>query len=606
LRKRIALIVLCGMAVAAPSAAASTRPERALRRAESVLRGHAVKTGFEATPALKELAAGMPSLEGRDRRRARRLLARPLAAGTRSGDVDFTEASHDPPLCSAHFCIHWVDTGADAPPPASTLGDGVPDYIRTMSQVFEHVHAVENGQWGWRAPRSDGGMGGDHGKVDVYVKDVGGEGIYGYSAPDPDQTGNSQHAYLVMDNDYRQAQFPHYTSYLAPMQVTAAHEYNHVLQFTYDVYQDTWFLESTAVWAEDAVYDDVNDYLSYLGPWSRMTDVPLTTFDELDQSDPLNLKVYGDAVFPRWIQSHYGAGLIRAAWERSTGTIPASFAPATYDAVLHERGSSFFDAFARFAADTAEWRSAAGPFHDRDAALWPDVTRAPQRALAPGGGSIADDLDHTSYVLANVAPTSDARIKLVGSLPKGTAGALALVGRAGPATTGAVQVALTKLRHGGSGSVTLANPRRFSRITAVLVNADSDPAGYSRTTGAWVYRHDHQAVSARVSNRFAPLRLRGATPAAGARVSPRTRVVFHFSAPVSRGSLRSIRLRDSYGKRVHVRVKRSRDGKRITLVPRHRLDRGRRYELELGSSIEDRDANRLAASARSWTFVTRG
>jgi hypothetical protein len=607
LLKRIALIVLCGMTVAAPCAAASARPERVLHKAEATLRGHYVKTGFEATPALKELAVKLPSLDGRDRARARRLLARPLTtAGTRSGDVNFTGVSHDPPFCSAHFCIHWVDDGADAPPPLSSSGDGVPDYIRTMSQVFEHVRAVENGRLGWRSPRTDGRMGGQDDKVDVYVKDIGGQGIFGYSAPDPGQRGNSQHAYLVMDNDYSHAQFPRYTTYLAPMQVTAAHEYNHVLQFTYDVFQDTWFMESTAVWAEDEVYDGVNDYLAYLTSWSRMSHVPLTAFDELDQTDPMNYKAYGDAVFTRWLAKRHGAALIRTAWERSTGTIPASFAPGAYDVALHARGSSFFQAFARFAADTAEWRSPSGSFRDRDSLLWPDLARASERSLAPGSRALRGNLDHTSYVLADVTPTSDARIKLVGSLPRGTAGALALVGRVGPEATGTAQVALTKLRHGGSGSVTLANPGRFSRITAVLVNADSDPNGYSQSTGAWAYAHERQAVSARVSNRFAPLRLRGATPAAGARVSPRARVVLRFSAALSKRSLRSIRLRDSHGKRVRVRVKRSRDGRRVTLVPRHPLEPDERYEVELGSRILDVDANPLAGAARrGFTFRTR-
>ncbi|MFL5779820.1 MAG: Ig-like domain-containing protein [Thermoleophilaceae bacterium] len=593
------------MSVAAPCAAASPRAERVLHKAESTLRGHSVDSGREATPALKELAVKLPSLHGADRRRARRLLARPLAAGTRSGDIDFTVASHDPPFCSAHFCIHWVDTGADAPPSYSSLGDGVPDYIRTMSEVFEHVHAVENGQLGWREPRSDGGQGGDYGKVDVYVKDVGGRGIYGYSAPDPGQGGNSQHAYLVMDNDYSQAQFRRYSDYLAPMEVTAAHEYNHVLQFAYDVYAESWFMESCAVWAEDYVYDDVNDYVAYLTYWARMSQVPLTAFNELDQSDPTNYKAYGDGVFPRWLVSRYGPGLIRSAWERSAGTTPASFAPATYDAVLHGRGTSFFQAFARFAVDSAEWRSSNGPFHDSDSPLWPDVARVPERALAPGSGTVSDDLDHTSYVLAAVRPTSDARIKLVGKLPSGTAGALALVGRTGPATSGPVQVALTPLPNGGAGTVTLANPGRFSRITAVVVNADWDSHGFSRTTGAWTYSRDHQPVAARVSNRFAPLRLRGASPAAGARVSSKARVVLRFSAALSHAGARSIRLRDSHGKRVGVRVKRSRGGRRVTLVPKHPLAAGGPYVVRVGPGVADVDANPLE-SPREWSFRVRG
>ncbi|HKP91339.1 MAG TPA: Ig-like domain-containing protein [Thermoleophilaceae bacterium] len=606
MRKRIALIALCGLTVAAPSAAASARAERALHKAESTLRGHSAKPGADATLALKELAVRLPSLHGRDRTRARRLLERPLTtAGTRSGDVDFTGATHDPPLCSAHFCIHWVDEGADAPPAVSSGGDGVPDYIRTMSQVFEQVHAVENGRLGWRAPRSDGRTGGQGDRVDVYIKDVGSQGIFGYSAPDPGQHGNSQHAYLVMDNDYSRSQFARYANYLAPMQVTAAHEYNHVLQFTYDVFQDSWFMESTAVWAEDVVYPDVNDYLAYLNSWSLMSDVPLTAFDELDQTDPVNLKAYGDAAFARWVDSHYGAGVIRAAWERSTATIPASFAPGAYDAALNAHGSSFFQAFARFAADTAEWRSSAGPFRDGDSALWPDLRRASPRRLAPGSGVLEGRLDHTAYVLADVRPTPDPRIKLVGSLPRGTAGALALVGRVGPEATGRVEVALKRLPRGGGGSVVLARPGRFSRVTAVIVNADSDPNGFSQTTGAWAYANDRQAVRARVSNRFAPLKLTAATPAAGARVSRKARVVLNFSAALDRGSLRSIRLRDSRGKRVRVRVKRSHDGRRVTLVPREPLDPGERYELELGSSIVDRDMNPLAAPARGWTFVTR-
>ena len=60
----------------------------------------------------------------------------------------------------------------------------------------------------------------------------------------------------MLDNDYDPSQFPGYTDPLAPMQVTAAHEYNHVLQYDYDAFQDTWMFESTATWAEEKVFDD--------------------------------------------------------------------------------------------------------------------------------------------------------------------------------------------------------------------------------------------------------------------------------------------------------------------------------------------------------------
>jgi hypothetical protein len=474
-------------------------------------------------------------------------------------------------------------------------------YVQAVNVVFENVYNVENVQMGWKTPIPDGTRGGDS-RTDVYIKNIGPEGIFGYAAPE--QGSVSSYAYLVMDDDYAHAQFPRYTSYLEPMEVTAAHEYNHVLQFGYDVFQDTWFLESTAVWMEDVVYDDVNDYLSYVGPWTQITQVPMTSFDELDETDPMNVKAYGDAVWERWVQSHYGQRVIRNAWERSTSTIPASFAPGALDAALHARGSSFFGAFTRFAADSAEWRSTVGPFHDRDAALWPDVQRASQRTLAPGADPISGQLDHTTFALVDVAPTHDARVKLVGSFPDGTAAALALVGRRGPDDSGTVEVALRRLPHGGSGSIALDDPGRFSRITAVLVNADTRPHGYSGTTGDWNFLRDGQAVKAHVSNRFAPLRLAGRSPGPGARVGRSARVVLRFSAAVDRRSLDLLRLRDSGGKRVAVKAVRDRGGTRVTLVPRKRLRGGARYSVSLGARIVDVDRNPLVG-AHGWSFKTR-
>src|SRR5206468_2337700 len=83
-------------------------------------------------------------------------------------------------------------------------------------------------------------------------------------------------------------------------------EYNHVLQFGYDFAQDTWMFEATAVWMEDRVYNDVNDYLQYMAPWAQLSFLPITQFDANDQTDPYNIKVYGDSVLNRWIDSPYG------------------------------------------------------------------------------------------------------------------------------------------------------------------------------------------------------------------------------------------------------------------------------------------------------------
>ena len=46
--------------------------------------------------------------------------------------------------------------------------------------------------------------------------------------------------------------------------MTAAHEFFHAIQFAYDVAEDLWFMEGTATWVEDEVYDAINDNLQFL------------------------------------------------------------------------------------------------------------------------------------------------------------------------------------------------------------------------------------------------------------------------------------------------------------------------------------------------------
>ena len=181
------------------------------------------------------------------------------------------------PACAGHFCVHWVAKGLDAPAKVdvdgSADGDGVPDYVERVLAIGAQVRMVENGQLGWREPRSDGRRGGRRGMTDVYLKELG-KLIFGYASPDEGQTPKGDllprrlHGYLVLDNDYNSAQYPA-SKPQAALAVTFAHEYCHILQMGYDAYQDPWMAESTAVWMEDEVYDGINDYVQLrasLGP----------------------------------------------------------------------------------------------------------------------------------------------------------------------------------------------------------------------------------------------------------------------------------------------------------------------------------------------------
>ena len=328
------------------------------------------------------------------------------------------------PACTPHFCIHWVAEGRDAPALTDTNGisdgDGVPDYVEQVQEVAEHVYEVENQKLGWRDPQSDGHKGGANGKTDVYLAQVGGS-LFGYAAPDRGQAAAHRlprrlHGYLVLDNDYDPFEFPG-TKPLNDLEVTFAHEYNHILQFGYDAYQDAWFAESTATWMEDQVYNGINDYLRYVRRWTRLDDTPITA---------TSIREYGSAVWNHWLTHRYGRSIIRKAWAGAVHVRPGGFSVAAYDPAIRAAGSSDFDHdFALFCRDVAEWRT------DRSSARAISTSTSPARAASSNGAPKTRTLNHTTFQMLRVDAHSGKAVVVEVTAPVGDASAVALVGRIG-------------------------------------------------------------------------------------------------------------------------------------------------------------------------------
>jgi hypothetical protein len=397
------------------------------------------------------------------------------------------------PACDADFCVHWVAVGLDAPNLADANGDGIPDYVARVLAVAEHVHLVENDRLGWREPKSDGARGGGHGKTDIYLSEIGGQ-LFGYAAPDPGQVSKSGQVqrrlagYLVLDNDYSAAEFPG-TTPGHDLEVTLAHEYNHILQFAYDAYQDTWFAESTATWMEDQVYNGIDDYLRYVRRWVHRYDTPLTAS---------SIKEYGSAVWNAWLSHRYGQAFIRNAWAGAIHSRPGGFSVNAYEGALRRAaGGSFSDDFARFAADVAEWRTGIG---FRESGLYPDVPR--QGRLLLNGQRQRQSLNHATFALLRVRAGHGRALVVNAIAPRGTSAGLALVGRVGSGSGGTVTHRLAYREGGGKLTVHLADPGRFTRITAVLVNADARADGYSARLADWRYLGND--TSFEISGRVVP------------------------------------------------------------------------------------------------------
>jgi hypothetical protein len=385
------------------------------------------------------------------------------------------------PACTPHFCVHWVAEGLDAPSLSDADGDGIPDYVERVQAVAEHVHSIENDKLGWREPKSDGRKGGGRGKTDIYLDQIGGA-LFGYAAPDRGQGTKKHrlprrlHGYLVLDNNYDPAEFPG-TTPEHDLEVTVAHEYSHILQFGYDAYQDAWFAESSAVWMEDEVYDGIDDYLRYVRRWVKRFDTPLTAN---------SIKEYGSAVWNKWLAHRYGRSIVRRAWARAIDTKPGGFSVSAYNSAIEAAGGSDFSRdFARFARDLPEWRSDA-VFPEGDS--YPDVSR--QGSLPLDGRTLDRSLNHTTFQLLRVHARGGRAVVVHATAPRRIAAGLALVGRRGSERRGHVVGKLRYKRGGGRMAVRLSRPGRFDRLTAVLINADTDAAGFSARRLDWAYLTD--------------------------------------------------------------------------------------------------------------------
>jgi hypothetical protein len=121
-------------------------------------------------------------------------------------------------------------------------------------------------------------------------------------------SGESCYGFIKMRNSYTASQFNNHTV-LENIQVTAVHEFFHAIQFGYNCYERFWFMEASAVWSEDELYDEINDHYRYMPSW----------FDNPDKAiDDESSHMYGSFIYFQYIDEHMGGReTIRKSWEYS-------------------------------------------------------------------------------------------------------------------------------------------------------------------------------------------------------------------------------------------------------------------------------------------------
>ena len=179
---------------------------------------------------------------------------------------------------SGLFKIHYDTAGVDAVSSEDLDNSGVPDYIEAAGVILDEVFDVEINQLGFNPPPGDLGLDGP--EWDIFIRNI--SGVYGYVlrdqqiSSDPDTYSSS----MYLDNDYTHTR----TKGLDGLRVTAAHEFNHMIQLGYiwrdddrnGSCDDIFLMEALSTYIEDKVYDDINDYYHYLDFFFSNTNKPFT------------------------------------------------------------------------------------------------------------------------------------------------------------------------------------------------------------------------------------------------------------------------------------------------------------------------------------------
>jgi hypothetical protein len=465
----------------APPASSTAHALDVLAHAQEALHG-----AHDATLALVDLRKELPHLDRRDRTAARALFARPDGTNGTYNDPGAARWSaaetaaarstcDDPAYDDLPFCVHWVPEGTTGGLLQASRQAASNDAVAKTITAMTRVWSTEIGRLGYRAPRGDGSAGSEQvpttDRLDVYLADTGRSAIYGYAVPEGSAQVQASAGYLVLDNDFSSTQFGGATPPDGAREVTAAHEFFHLVQFAYDADENPWLMESTATWMEEHVFSAVNDNRQYISSGSlHWPGQPVDTFARGAQ--------YGTWVFHELLSQRLGSGVVLQTW-RKAASVAGDNARAALSSALRGAGSSL----------TAEFRTFSGA-SIVPGRFWREGSSYPRAVLSRtwtlsgatrSTGHHEASIDHLASVDVAFRPdtslTGDWKLRLRIDAPSSGATAYALVFfRDG-------SLRRVPLTLNGSGDRTYDAPfsaRKVSRVAVALGNA-SETDG--RTTG---------------------------------------------------------------------------------------------------------------------------
>ncbi len=231
-------------------------------------------------------------------------------------------------VLTPNFSIEWGSalTNEDGSLPLRDVNlDGVPDVVECWAELFEASFDTVARVLKPDAPGSVyAGTAVATNRIPVYLGNSSptstieniASGTYAFTqdaSPIP---------YIVVNNDLRfvPANEDPEGRLRGAMKITAPHEFFHVIHFLYEPgawvpSADDWWLETSATWMEDELFDGVNDYHQYYGPsgWTAFVEAGLPV---VFGSANYVTRAYGGAIFGKYLGEHVGGqGMMGELWD---------------------------------------------------------------------------------------------------------------------------------------------------------------------------------------------------------------------------------------------------------------------------------------------------
>ncbi|MGB9134855.1 MAG: MXAN_6640 family putative metalloprotease [Candidatus Bathyarchaeia archaeon] len=227
--------------------------------------------------------------------------------------------------------MHWTN-GADG---GRTEDTATLTYVQNFAEIFDTVWNFEINTRNYlpppddtNNPPNDVNNRNPDGKYDVFVYNMS---AYGVTVAEQSTAPSISH--ISVENDY--TVFP--GTQLGNMQVTAAHEFFHAIQFCYDLDDADWWYEATATYVEDEVYPNVNDNYQYLQSWFEFCDTR-------GLESTYGSHAYGDFIFAKRLSQDFGDDVIKEIWNEMQATNGLT----AINNVLALEGSSIVSEFNKF------------------------------------------------------------------------------------------------------------------------------------------------------------------------------------------------------------------------------------------------------------------